>query len=72
MSHRVSDVAEIMNSADSALPAIMFMVGAIFIAQGLYTFEQMLQVFVLLIFSVTFATQVLSNSECFGSCEIHC
>lgn len=39
----------------------MFLVGSIFIANGWYTFPQMLQVFVLLIFSVTFASQVLQN-----------
>ena len=39
----------------------MFLVGAIFIAKGWYTFQQVLQVFVLLIFSITFSSQVLQN-----------
>lgn len=41
----------------------MFLVGALFIIQGTYTFQQVMQVFVLLIFSITFATQVLQNGE---------
>jgi ATP-binding cassette subfamily B (MDR/TAP) protein 1 len=41
----------------------MFYVGALLIASGRYDFAKMLQVFSLIIFSVTFSAQILSYRE---------
>lgn len=49
--------------ADSG-SALMFYVSALLIANGRYTYEQMMQVFTLIIFSVTFAGQVMSYCAC--------
>ena len=44
--------------------ALMFYVGAVLVANGRYSFEQMLQTFSLMIFSVSFGAQLLSYSAC--------
>ena len=45
---------------------MMFYIGAIFISRGRYTFPQMLQVFSLITFTVSFAAQTMSYGKlCF-------
>ena len=41
----------------------MFYVSAVLIGNGRYTYEQMMQVFTLIIFSVTFAGQIVAYRE---------
>jgi len=41
--------------------AVMFAVGAIFITRGWYTFQQVMVVFTLLIFTITFSMQIIQN-----------
>lgn len=44
----------------------MFYVGAILIANGRYTFAKMLEVFTLIIFSITFSAQIMTYRELCG------
>ena len=46
------------------LTALMFYVGAVLIIKGRYDFAKMAQVFALIIFSITFAAQVMVYCEC--------
>lgn len=45
---------------DGEILALMFYVGAILIANGRYTFAKMLEVFTLIIFSITFSAQIMT------------
>lgn len=42
---------------------LLFYVGAVLVMKGLYTFEKLLQVFSLIIFSVTFAGQIVGSGK---------
>lgn len=56
--------------ADSLSPAtgIMLLVGAVLVTSGRYTFGKMLQVFSLIIFTVTFAGQLMNYCKLFKAC----
>ncbi|POW16106.1 hypothetical protein PSTT_01616, partial [Puccinia striiformis] len=45
---------------------LLFYVGAVLVMKGLYTFEKLLQVFSLIIFSVTFAGQIIGSVPSFS------
>ncbi|WAR58581.1 hypothetical protein PtB15_5B815 [Puccinia triticina] len=45
---------------------LLFYVGAVLVIKGLYTFEKLLQVFSLIIFSVTFAGQIVGSVPSFS------
>ncbi|PLW50024.1 hypothetical protein PCASD_01277 [Puccinia coronata f. sp. avenae] len=45
---------------------LLFYVGAVLVMKGLYTFEKLLQVFSLIIFSVTFAGQIVGSVPSFS------
>lgn len=53
-----------LSRADSLISALMFYVGAILIANGRYTFVKMIEVFTLIIFSVTFSSQIMTYRQC--------
>lgn len=58
----------IVADSSSRATGIMLLVGAVLVTSGRYTFGKMLQVFSLIIFTVTFAGQLMNYCKLFKAC----